>query len=112
MSTPKFRLSRAAEAELLELWMYVLEQSQSEQRADKVIGKIVLKFATLADFPHLGRSRDELGAGYRSFPVDRHVIYYRLVSDGIEISHVLHGAQDVSLVYFAVPESEERGGSQ
>ena len=83
------------------------EQSQSEQRADTVIENIVLKFATLADFPHMGRSRDDLGVGYRSFPMDRYVVYYRLVSDGIEISHVLHGAQDVSAMYFVVPETEE-----
>jgi toxin ParE1/3/4 len=87
--------------------VYILEQSHSEQRADKVFGNIVLRFATLAEFPHMGRSREELGVGYRSFPVDRYVVYYRLVSDGIEISHVLHGAQDVSEAYFVVPETEE-----
>jgi toxin ParE1/3/4 len=107
MSTRTYRLSRAAEAELLEIWAYILEQSQSEPRADKVIADIVLRFATLAEFPHMGMSRDELGVGYRSFPVAKHVVYYRLVSDGIGISHVLHGAQDVSAVYFAVPEMEE-----
>ena len=107
MSTRKYRLSRTAEAELLELWAYILEESQSEKRADKVIGDIVRKFATLADFPNMGRSREELGAGYRSFPVRRHLIYYRLVADGIEISHVLHGAQDVPSVYFPPLETEE-----
>lgn len=106
MSARTYRLSRAAEAELLELWVYILEQNRSEQLADKIIAEIVLKFAVLADFPRMGRSRDELGVGYRSFPVNRYVVYYRLVSDGIEISHVLHGAQDVSLVSFPVPDTE------
>jgi len=107
MTPRKYRLSHAAEVELLELWNYIFEQSESEQRADKVITTIVMKFATLADFPQMGRSRDDLGVGYRSFPLERHVIYYRFVLDGIEISHVLHGAQDVSQVYFAELETDE-----
>ena len=104
MTSRKYRLSRIAEVELLELWTYLFEQSLSEQRADKVIGNIVLKFANLAEFPLRGRSRDDLGDGYRSFSLDRYVVYYRLVWDGIEISHVLHGAQDESQVYFALQE--------
>ena len=107
MSTRKYRLSRAAEAELLEIWAYAFDQSRSEQRADKVIENIAGAFASLAEFPQMGKSRDELGAGYRSFPLTRYVVYYRLVSDGIEISHVLHGSQDVSQVYFTVPDAEE-----
>ena len=107
MTPRKYRLSRAVEVELLELWTYIFEQSESEERADRVISNIVRKFANLAEFPHMGRSRDDLGAGYRSFPVERHVVYYRLVSDGIEISHVLHGAQDTSQIYFAVEETDE-----
>ena len=51
MTSRKYRLSRIAEVELLELWTYLFEQSLSEQRADKVIGNIVLKFANLAEFP-------------------------------------------------------------
>lgn len=107
MSAKHYRLSRAAEADLLELWVYVFEQSQSEQRAEKVIREIVSKFADLAEFPGVGRRRDELGQGYRSFPVGRYMIFYRLVEDGIVISHVLHGAQDTASIYFPVPETHE-----
>ena len=106
MNEKRFRLSRAAEADLLELWAYLFEQSQSESRAEKVVREIVSKFSTLAEFPRMGRSRDDIGPGYRSFPVRRHVIFYRLAGDGIEISHVLHGAQDVTSIYFPIPETE------
>jgi plasmid stabilization system protein ParE len=82
VSERTFRLSRAAEADLLELWAYILEESKSEKRADKVVADIVHKFATLADFQHMGRSRDEFGPEYRSFPINRHVVYYRLISEG------------------------------
>lgn len=55
----------------------------------------------------MGRSRDELSPGYRCFPVDCYVVYYRIVSGGIAISHVLHGTQDVSTAYFPVLETTE-----
>ncbi len=60
MTSRRYRLSRAAEAELLEVWSYVFEHSQIEQRAEKVVRDIASKFTTLADFPHIGRSREEL----------------------------------------------------
>lgn len=107
MRKPTYRLSRSTEAELLELWAYVLEASQSELRADKVIEQIVQTFSALAEYPRMERSRDEVQAGARSFPVARHVIYYRLVVDGIEISHVLHGAQDISAGYVDELKSED-----
>lgn len=50
MSTRTYRLSRAAEADLLEIWAYILEQSESVQRADKVVERIILKFAALRIF--------------------------------------------------------------
>jgi toxin ParE1/3/4 len=106
MNAKRYRLSRSAEAELLELWVYLFEQTQSEAQAEKVVREIISKFADLAEFPRMGRSRDDIGHGYRSFPVGWHVIFYRLVADGIEISHVLHGAQDVASIYFPVPETE------
>ena len=46
MTPRKYRLSRAAEVELLELWNYIFEESESEQRADKAIKRIVLNFAS------------------------------------------------------------------
>jgi len=96
MSCKQYRLSKAAEADLLELWIYVLEQTVCERRSAKVISDIVSKFATLAEYPGMGIGREELGAGYRSFMAVSHVIFYRLVTDGIEISRVLHGARDVT----------------
>lgn len=107
MTPQKYRLSLFAKAELMEIWATIFERSGSEESADKAITRIALKFATLADFPKMGRSREELGAGVRSFPVDRYVIFYRLVTDGIEMSHILYGSQDVSQVVWGASEKED-----
>ncbi len=45
--------------------------------------------------PSPGRDRsDDLFPGIRSFPVERHVIYYREAADGIIVLAVLHEKQD------------------
>lgn len=49
----------------------------------------------LALQPFIGRDRSQdLYTGILSFPVESHIIYYREISDGIEILAVLHQTQD------------------
>ena len=48
----------------------------------------------LAEHPLMGPSRPELGATIRSFAIARYVLYYRPVTDGIEVVRVLHNARD------------------
>jgi len=47
----------------------------------------------------MGRLRDELADGLRSFPVGRYVIFYRPIPKGIEIVRVLHGARDLDAIF-------------
>ena len=44
--------------------------------------------------PDMGRLREDLSAGLRSFSVGNYVIFYRPMKGGIEIARVLHGARD------------------
>ena len=72
-------------------------------QADDFIDLIDEKFQNLSRQPGLGRRREELAAGLRSFPVGRHVIFYLQVQDCLRIVRVLHGARDVDAV-FADPD--------
>jgi toxin ParE1/3/4 len=94
----EIRLSRDTEADLLEIWAYVFEQN--ETAADKLIDQITAQFETLRAFPGMGRSREELGQGYRSFAVGNYVIYYRQIKTGIEISRVLHGSRKAADLFW------------
>jgi toxin ParE1/3/4 len=47
----------------------------------------------------IGRSRDELAPGMRSFPVGRYVVFYLPLDDGIDVVRVLHGARDIETVF-------------
>jgi toxin ParE1/3/4 len=96
-------VTRAAEADLLEIWLYLFENSQ--QAADRVVDEIAGKYDLLCEFPLMGRRRAELGANYRSLPVGNYVIFYRVTDTKLEISRVLHGARDLTGIFS--PEEEQ-----
>jgi toxin ParE1/3/4 len=49
---------------------------------------------TLGDNPRLGDAKNDLGAGLYSFPVEHHVLYYRINEDVVEIVRILHERMD------------------
>lgn len=85
-----------AETDLIEIWVYIAEENPAA--ADALLESIDDKCATLATSPLMGRTRDELLPGIRSFPVGHCVIFYQPIADGIEVVRVLHGARDLPSV--------------
>ncbi|MDP0500303.1 MAG: type II toxin-antitoxin system RelE/ParE family toxin [Verrucomicrobiota bacterium JB022] len=49
----------------------------------------------LERFPDLGFSCAYVRVGYRKYPVGRHVIYYRVQPDALEVVRILHQRMDV-----------------
>jgi toxin ParE1/3/4 len=86
-----------ARSDLSEIWDYIA--ADNETRADAFVDLIDQKFQALADHPNLGRSRDELEEGLRSFPVGKQVIFYRVIPEGVEIVRVLHGSRDLNAFF-------------
>jgi toxin ParE1/3/4 len=73
------RVSRKAEADLDDIWIYVAGESGSIEIADRLVDSITDRFFLLANHPYAGRERnDDLGPGRRSFPVGEHLIIYRI----------------------------------
>jgi len=89
----RFSHSRQARADLVEIWNYIAEDNP--QAADKLLDRIDKKCRTLAQYPYMGRERDDIKRGVFSFPVRNYIIFYTQTDDGIEIVRVLHGARDV-----------------
>jgi toxin ParE1/3/4 len=89
----QIRVSGEAKADLDEIWLYITQDNPDA--ADKYIRAIVSRFPTLASMPLMGRQREELSPRLRSFPVGRHVIFYRPLDNGVEIARVLDGARDL-----------------
>lgn len=82
-----------AQEDLIEIWEYIADDNIN--RADTFIDIVDGKLRMLAAQPMMGRARDELMAGLRSFPVGRYILFYELVTEGIALVRVLHSARDI-----------------
>ncbi|MBF1990108.1 type II toxin-antitoxin system RelE/ParE family toxin [Fischerella thermalis] len=89
----RYRLSQQAEQDLEDIWTYLAQQNQLA--ADKQIAQILNRFPMLAQFPDMGKKRDDLMKELKSFPVKPYVVFYIKITDGVEIFRVLHQSRDI-----------------
>ena len=78
-----------AENDLIQIWHY----SYNKWGADKAVEYLLQLDSGMQELiknPLLGKSRDIVRTGYRSIQINRHVIYYRIDEDVIDIMRVLH----------------------
>lgn len=54
------------------------------------------KLELLAAYPMMGRARDELAPGMRSFPVGHYLILYIPQANGILVMRIIHTRQDLT----------------
>ncbi len=91
-----YRLTRRAEAELLDIFLYGIEQfglSQAQAYADSMD----LCFRLLCQNPRMGRAAVALGEGVRRHEHGSHVVLYELDQDGILVLSILHKRRIVRL---------------
>ena len=89
--------TRDAQADLLEQWAYFYRRSA--RAAERFSETCADKFDQLKEFPNLGRERTEYAGGYRSVPVDKHLIFYRVTETKIIISRVVQGSRNLSEIF-------------
>jgi len=98
------RVERRARARLdvLEQAIYLGEEA-SEEVALRFIDAVDAAFRRLADTPEIGRLREFRSArlaALRSWPVpgfEKHLIFYRVDAELVEVVRVVHGARDLAL---------------
>ncbi|EDM82219.1 type II toxin-antitoxin system RelE/ParE family toxin [Limnobacter sp. MED105] len=83
-----------AELDILEIWDYIAEDSVTE--ADLWIDRLDEKLRLWATQPMMGRSREELASGLRSFAFGRYVVFFLPISDGLDVVRVLHASRDIN----------------
>lgn len=88
-------ITRRAASDLEGIAVFTLEQ-WGEAQMEVYLSNLADRFSWLADHPLVGRPRDDIRPGIRSFREGSHVVYYRAVSDRIEIIGVLHQSRDVT----------------
>jgi toxin ParE1/3/4 len=86
-------LKPAAKRDIRAILLYTGEQWGTAQR--RVYREVIDRaLGALAANPLLGRSRDEVAPGLRSFPAGQHVIYYRIDQASVTVFRILHGKMD------------------
>jgi toxin ParE1/3/4 len=86
-----------ARQDLLEIWEFAARGGPD--KADRLTWAIEEKCRLVAEFPEMGRSRQELAPGVRSALVERYIILYRRVEVGIQVLRVVHGSRDLPRLF-------------
>lgn len=97
MKHGRVRRSDLAEADLIEIWHFIAQDSPDA--ADRFLDLLEEKCHLLAASPEMGRRREDLAPALRSFPVGRYAIYYRMAPGGIEIARVLNAYRDLDAFF-------------
>lgn len=86
-------LTPLAESQLEGIYSYTIEE-WGEAQALVYLQALYARFDHIAGYPHAGKIRDDVGLGYRSIPSERHIIFYRIVDEDVQILGVPHGSTD------------------
>jgi len=96
--TAQFCLTEPAIQDIEQIADYIASQSGLDQ-ADRFLNKLDAKFVKIAQFPNLGRQRDEILPGLRSLPMDNYLILYMVIGQDVEIFRVVSGYRDLSALF-------------
>lgn len=88
--TGRHTLSPRAQGDLDEIWTYTVKRWGIDQAAfyTRQIARDV------AAQPMMGRACPDIRAGYHKYPSGSHVLFYRLIQDGIDVVRILHERMD------------------
>lgn len=90
----RYRLAPAADQDIEAIATYTFE-TWGERHAILYLDSLAKLFSTIAESPYLGRERKEIRSGIFSRNHQKHIIFYRVSEDWVEILRVLHHARDV-----------------
>jgi toxin ParE1/3/4 len=95
----RLTITESARADLREVRAYIAKDNPAAAR--RVLERLRAQARKLAQTPGIGRSRKDLRPDLFSFPVGRHVLFYRSQPGGIVLVRVLHGARDLPALFSA-----------
>lgn len=92
------KISFTSEAldDIQNIWDYTTYQWSISQ-AEKYFNIISTTIQLIASNPKLfGRFYTKLGKGIRGYRAGKHIILYRVVSEGIEVVRIVHGSMNIT----------------
>jgi len=90
----KYVITNKAVSDLSSIWDYTYDV-WSESQADKYYQLLVEGFDELAADPEKGRNFDEIETGLKGFRIAKHIIFYFIAKNKIEIIRILHEQMDL-----------------
>lgn len=94
---PRVIRTKQAEEDLIEIWLYIAEDNPAA--ANQQLDVLDAKSTLLAKHPRLGPARPDIAPDLRYFPVGSYLLLYGVVSDGVEIIRVVHGARRLDCLF-------------
>jgi len=88
-----YRLSRAAEADLEDIFAYTA-RTWSVRQAERYLDDLEAALTDLAARRRIGHARPDVGADYLTLIVGSHLVIYRQAG-GLWIARILHAAMDI-----------------
>lgn len=89
-SSRRVRLTSEAQDDFRDILQYTRETWGVKQR-DTYEARLKRGLRNLATFPEMGRARTDLGPGLRSFPIEHHLVIYRVDDDAVRVVRIVHG---------------------
>ncbi|QKQ73792.1 type II toxin-antitoxin system RelE/ParE family toxin [Nostoc sp. TCL240-02] len=96
--TSQFRLTKPAIQDIEQIVDYIARQSGLAQ-SEGFLSKLDAKFAKIAQFPGIGRLRDEILPGIRSLSIENYLILYMPIGQDVEIFRVVSGYRDIKALF-------------
>lgn len=95
--TALFRLSRAAERDLLDIHDRIAKDDRAA--ALGFIERIEERCGLLAEFPRMGRACRDFGPEIRASALGHYIIFYQPIERGVLITQVYHGRRDLRALF-------------
>lgn len=93
MSNLHLNISDNALEDIENIYLYSL-YTWSEQQASVYVNTISETIMLLVDNPFIGKNVEGLTSSFRSFPVNKHVIFYHLNNENLTVIRILHENAD------------------
>lgn len=90
---PRIIRSDDAEREVEQIADYIARDNLDA--AIRWIDAVDRRLELVAEFPMIGRNREEYHPGVRSIALGEYFIFFRPIEDGIEFLHIFHGKRRV-----------------
>ena len=83
--------------DLLDIGDFIAKDSRANARHS--VGKLMAQCERIGQTPLAYAGREDLSPGLRMAPIDRYVVFFRVLGETVRVERVLHGARDLPAVF-------------